>query len=425
MQSVARKILIMVLVAILAMPLTASPRVDVDSVKPGLDMSGRAAVAAGTSLVALGSMGRLGSNQPAYLDATPGSGFAAVDVVQYVPLVIPWLAKAAGAPTLSGWGQMAVSEGVGVAILAASVYTIKHSIDAPRPDGSDSRSFPSGHTARAFMGATVVARELGDISPWWAVGAYTVATGVGVSRVIERRHFPTDVVAGAGIGILSAQLGYYVSDLIFKGNGGVGYSLEEDNVNLSSLSVSTGMALPIGRVSIGDGQIIQSPALTAALHGGVALGDRWGASAEVGLMSTPIQIIQHSRRTAVAPLNSVGAMVGGYYRCQLSRIFDLTTTVSAGYYFNFNLDSVDRAVTAGSGTPAGRVTVAAGLRLTDNFSCRLSLGYQLAGYHFEITPSDIPAAPEPVDPPYYITRTASRTGVTSSLLVGLSTAITF
>lgn len=52
--------------------------------------------------------------------------------------------------------------------------------------------------------------EYKDASVWYGVGAYVVATGVGVLRVWNERHWATDVLAGAGIGILSARVAYWL-----------------------------------------------------------------------------------------------------------------------------------------------------------------------------------------------------------------------
>jgi hypothetical protein len=94
------------------------------------------------------------------------------------------------------------------AIMLGSVYLIKVSTGHLRPDGSDNRSFPSGHTAQAFLAASIVHTELRDKSPWYGVGAYTLATGVGAFRMLNNKHWEADVFAGAGVGILSAHLAY-------------------------------------------------------------------------------------------------------------------------------------------------------------------------------------------------------------------------
>jgi membrane-associated phospholipid phosphatase len=79
----------------------------------------------------------------------------------------------------------------------AVVYVLKPLVDRTRPDGGH-QSFPSGHAASAFVGAAFVQMRYG-----WRLGlpAYAVATFVGYSRVDSKRHYTSDVVAGAAIGI--------------------------------------------------------------------------------------------------------------------------------------------------------------------------------------------------------------------------------
>ncbi|AYA36922.1 phosphatase PAP2 family protein [Hymenobacter oligotrophus] len=94
------------------------------------------------------------------------------------------------------------------AIFAATTFTLKHTTKVLRPDGSTRNSFPSGHTAQAFLAASIVHTEFRDKSQWYGVGAYTIATSVAALRMLNNRHWQSDVVAGAGVGILSAHLGY-------------------------------------------------------------------------------------------------------------------------------------------------------------------------------------------------------------------------
>ena len=70
----------------------------------------------------------------------------------------------------------------------------------------DHFSFPSGHTAHAFSMATVVARHFGADHRWVPYVSYGLATTTAVSRVLERKHWPTDVLAGAAVGILAGRL---------------------------------------------------------------------------------------------------------------------------------------------------------------------------------------------------------------------------
>jgi membrane-associated phospholipid phosphatase len=69
-------------------------------------------------------------------------------------------------------------------------------------------SMPSGHTSQAFCAATIVFREYRSKSIWYGVGAYTLATAVGLYRMINNQHWESDVLIGAGIGIFSANMAY-------------------------------------------------------------------------------------------------------------------------------------------------------------------------------------------------------------------------
>ncbi|GAA4024034.1 hypothetical protein GCM10022409_04920 [Hymenobacter glaciei] len=94
------------------------------------------------------------------------------------------------------------------AIMLGSVYIVKTLTHVERPDGSNTLSFPSGHTAQAFLAASIVHTEFRDKSQWYGIGAYTLATSVAAFRMINDKHWESDVIAGAGFGILSAHLAY-------------------------------------------------------------------------------------------------------------------------------------------------------------------------------------------------------------------------
>jgi membrane-associated phospholipid phosphatase len=96
----------------------------------------------------------------------------------------------------------------GEAIMLASTFAVKYLANETRPNGADNLSFPSGHTAQAFLAASIVHTEFRDKSQWYGVGAYTIATSVAALRMINDKHWQSDVVAGAGFGILSAHLAY-------------------------------------------------------------------------------------------------------------------------------------------------------------------------------------------------------------------------
>lgn len=138
------------------------------------------------------------------------------DWTQYAPAAVMVGLKACGYKGRSTWGRMLVSDAFSVASMAILVNGVKYSVRRLRPDESAHNSFPSGHTATAFMTATMLHKEYEGRSPWFSIGGYALATLTGVSRVLNNRHWLTDVAAGAAIGIGSVHLGYFITDKIFK-----------------------------------------------------------------------------------------------------------------------------------------------------------------------------------------------------------------
>ncbi len=106
------------------------------------------------------------------------------------------------------------------AIVGVSVTGIKRLTHIQRPDGSTHNAFPSGHTAMAFACAEFLYQENKDLSVWYGIAGYTVAAGTGFMRMYNNRHWLTDVVAGAGFGILSTKIAYWgfpkIKKLFFK-----------------------------------------------------------------------------------------------------------------------------------------------------------------------------------------------------------------
>lgn len=155
--------------------------------------------------------------------------------------------KIAGVEGRSDWGRYLASTGMSYGFMALFVNSIKYTAKEMRPDGSTRNSWPSGHTATAFVGATVLHKEYGlTRSPWYSVAGYGVATATGVMRVLNNRHWVSDVLSGAGIGIMSGELGYALSDLIFKGKGLLrGDAVSERSIiyHPSFFSISMGLGL--------------------------------------------------------------------------------------------------------------------------------------------------------------------------------------
>lgn len=139
------------------------------------------------------------------------SPFHIDDVFQYVPAGSAYLLKLCGMESKSTYKELTKRTALSYLATAATVLTLKHTTHILRPDGTRYNSFPSGHTATAFVGAEILRREYGEQYPYIAVAGYTVATGVGLMRIYNNRHWAGDVLAGAGLGILCAGLSYLIS----------------------------------------------------------------------------------------------------------------------------------------------------------------------------------------------------------------------
>ncbi|WP_316841750.1 phosphatase PAP2 family protein [Pedobacter gandavensis] len=130
--------------------------------------------------------------------------------MQFAPALTVYALNFAG---IKGKNTLVDATGIYVlssAIMGGSVSLLKHTSHRLRPDGSSYTSFPSGHTALAFAGAEFLKQEYKDVSPWYGFAGYAVATATGTLRMYNNKHWFSDVVAGAGIGILSTKLAYYL-----------------------------------------------------------------------------------------------------------------------------------------------------------------------------------------------------------------------
>ena len=108
-----------------------------------------------------------------------------------------------------------------------SGFVLKKLIYSPRPDGSGNDSFPSGHTIISVIGSELIRMDYG----WgWGAGAYALSGMVAYSRLYSDVHWLGDILAGTGLGILSAHVGgwmlepvkrwFNIPDVSWDGLGG-------------------------------------------------------------------------------------------------------------------------------------------------------------------------------------------------------------
>lgn len=142
------------------------------------------------------------------------SQFTIDDITQYVPAASVYVLNLSGIKGRHNFKDRTIILGIASLFTAASVNAIKYTAKVERPDKSAMNSFPSGHTAVAFMGAEFLWQEYKDVSIWYGIGGYTVATSTGAFRMYNNKHWIGDVAFGAGLGILSTKLAYLLHSAI-------------------------------------------------------------------------------------------------------------------------------------------------------------------------------------------------------------------
>lgn len=148
---------------------------------------------------------------------------------QYIPAVLVYTLNAAGIKGEHNFADRSIIFASSQLISASIVLSLKYSVKKERPDGSNNHSFPSGHTATAFSTAQFMYREYRHENFWLSISGYPFAVFTGVYRTLNNKHWVGDVAAGAGIGILSTEIAYWlypsISQLL-KGNKNF------DNINI-------------------------------------------------------------------------------------------------------------------------------------------------------------------------------------------------
>lgn len=136
------------------------------------------------------------------------------DFSQYAPAISVYALNTVGITGKNNLKQRTIILATSCFIMTTSVLVLKSLTKIERPDSSSNNSFPSGHTATAFAGAEFLWQEYKDKSIWYGITGYAVATGTGIFRIVNNRHWLTDVAVGAGIGILSTKIAYWISPFI-------------------------------------------------------------------------------------------------------------------------------------------------------------------------------------------------------------------
>lgn len=164
------------------------------------------------SLIATGSLLNLGSVKNNIQNHIPNTNTNIEDYLQYTPMVQMYFFDIAGFNHKSSVFDQTKYLVISQLVSSIIVHSTKNITRVPRPQGALT-SFPSGHTANAFVGATMVYHEFKDTDPFLAYSGFAVATATGILRMTNDAHWLPDVMVGAGIGILTVNLVYHFEPL--------------------------------------------------------------------------------------------------------------------------------------------------------------------------------------------------------------------
>ncbi len=129
---------------------------------------------------------------------------------QFAPIILVYGLNLVGINGKNTFIDRSALLALSAGMVGGTLYITKHTTHRLRPNNYDYLSFPSGHTATAFAAAEFMAQEFSGKSPLYGIVGYTFAFTTGVFRMYNRDHWFSDVVAGAGLGILSTKAAYLI-----------------------------------------------------------------------------------------------------------------------------------------------------------------------------------------------------------------------
>ncbi len=300
------------------------------------------------------------------------------DYLQYSPLVVSYILKFAGVEGRSTWGKRLTANVLSFGVVNLLSNGLKVSTNVRRPDGSDRHSFPSVHTAGAFMTATMLYKEYGDMSPWVGYSAYTVATATGVMRVMRNRHWLSDVLAGAGIGIIGTEFSYWLSDKIFpshaKSYDALRYVILSDESRPHFVETYAGFYLPLRHFKPSSRPSLKSQnGAVAGVEGAYFLNRFVGVGGQVSIAD--IDYADETETLADAASRFYSFKAGCFFACPLHPRIAVGGKILAG--FTHYPGSESNILDSGrNGGLCGLAGVNVSLRVKPNFAFRAAVDYE-------------------------------------------------
>lgn len=131
----------------------------------------------------------------------------------FVPVAQIYLGKTLGFKPKNDFQHQTINIAIANVMAVSVTEILKRSVKEERPDQSNDLSFPSGHTTVAFTNAALLYHEYKDSNLWYASSGFLFATATGILRIANNKHYTSDVLAGAGIGLVSGLIVSYWNPL--------------------------------------------------------------------------------------------------------------------------------------------------------------------------------------------------------------------
>lgn len=263
----------------------------------------------------------------------------------FAPLATAYTLKLAGMESRSSWQKMAVSNALSIGFAAGASKIIEKNVNRRRPmGGSEQHCFPSTHAVIAYTGATILSNEYAWKHPWIGVGGYACATLTSLMRRTNDMHWYSDLSMGASIGITSTELGYWITDLLFKSPKGGKARLQKAVIDKSfrpSFANSfMGMSYINSEFNIGDDKISFKKGNKGGLESAYFFNPYVGAGGQIYVTTNQVKVNgnfqDHSFDCAV-----IGA--GPYFSFPVTNTVLIGANIVGNYtaYPNCDLNDID------------------------------------------------------------------------------------
>lgn len=265
------------------------------------------------------------------------------DLTRFLPALAVYGLNIGGVPGRHTVGRATLSFAVGSAVYLPVVFLLKQTTNVLRPDGSSTTSFPSGHTAAAFSSAVFLEEEYGYRNRLYPVAGYTVASITGMLRILNDRHWISDVLVGAGIGMLGTRLGYAIVNHFANGRGenplpppGSGPGDRRPHF----VDIKGGMANLTGDLGSRENGLFGEDGSQFGVEAAyfpwmhVGFGGEWSLSSfplNVEIVVLPPGASQVSDGVFATPMGTQSVFLGPYFDVPLGRTFSLTGKLTAGW----------------------------------------------------------------------------------------------